>query len=156
MTDHGNIRDILQPAVGQRVIDISQHDKADLEDGKDAFVQFLFENGVTIKFYISENEAYASGVPICMQDPNTPDDPNDDGCWHPTEQEQIEGRWAVLEVANDDLRTGHVVPTFGKAHKLEGDCWCEPKFEKLTSEHRTRQMYTHNAEEGDGADIHPV
>lgn len=51
-----NIRDgnLLGPFIGQRVVDITQHDHEEWEEARQAYVELHFESGATLKFYIDE------------------------------------------------------------------------------------------------------
>lgn len=57
MADHyANIRDaeLLGPFVGQRIVDITQHDKDEYEETRQAYIALHFENGQTLKFPIGD------------------------------------------------------------------------------------------------------
>ena len=65
---YANIRDILGWAIGQRIIDITQHDQDEFaEEG--SYVMFMFESGGYIRFPISD-----LGF---QQDDGTPDEASD-------------------------------------------------------------------------------
>lgn len=121
MSDTGNIRDILGSLIGQRVLDISQHDPEDIGD---SFVQLMFENGKSLKFYILDSEHYKAPGPIVLSDPDLASDE-----WTPTEEEAAAGNWAVVNVWDDKQPENHVLPTHGKKHSLDIDCWCRPATE---------------------------
>lgn len=50
---YANIRDILGPLIGQRLVDITQHDRDEYDANGLGFVQLLFDDGSHIKFYVS-------------------------------------------------------------------------------------------------------
>lgn len=51
---YANIRQILGHLIGQRVVDITQHDPEDFVEGEGSFVMFLFENGDYAKFPVGD------------------------------------------------------------------------------------------------------
>ncbi len=53
--DYINIRQILGHLVGQRIVDVTQHDESEFtEDGK-SYVMFMFDSGDTVKFFVGED-----------------------------------------------------------------------------------------------------
>lgn len=46
--------DLLGPLVGQRVVDITQHDADEFEEEGRSYVAFHFENGMTVTFPIED------------------------------------------------------------------------------------------------------
>lgn len=116
-TDTGNIREILGRLIGKKLIDISQHDQEDLKT-LDSFIQLMFDDGCTLRFYILETELYKAPAPLVMSDPNESSE------WVPTAEEIASGNWAVVVSANPEQQENHVVPTHGKHHSLDIDCWC--------------------------------
>lgn len=53
-----NIRDILGQLIGKTVVDITQHDRDEFEENGTTFVQLHFEEGLYVKFMISEGGFY--------------------------------------------------------------------------------------------------
>lgn len=51
---YSNIRQILNWAIGQKIVDITQHDKDEWEETKQAYVMIMLENGKWIKFMIGD------------------------------------------------------------------------------------------------------
>lgn len=49
-----NIRDILGHYIGCQLVDISQHDREDWDQGMDSYVLLLFSNGGRVKFIIQD------------------------------------------------------------------------------------------------------
>lgn len=127
MSDTGNIRDILGWMIGQRIVDISQKDPEDVGDG---YVQLILENGKTIKFYTLDSDLYKAPGCIAIGDPSLSPD-----VWEPTEEEAAAGNWAVVNVWDDKQPENHVLPTHGKKHSLDIDCWCQPDTEPGPEDH---------------------
>lgn len=58
MTDdtiYSNIREILRPILGQRIVEITQHEQDEYHETGDAFVMLHFENGATLQFHIGDD-----------------------------------------------------------------------------------------------------
>lgn len=53
--DYANIREILAPVLGQRLLDITQHDKDEFAEDGQCYVCFHFENGATVTFPVDED-----------------------------------------------------------------------------------------------------
>ena len=121
----GKIREILAHLIGKRVLDISQQDPEDIAAGKDSFVELMFEDGNTLKFFIADSDAYVGGFPMSFSDPN-PRPEDDDGLWHPNAAERNGGAWAVVEMRTDKGPVNHVLPTSEPLHALDESCWCGP------------------------------
>ena len=51
-----NVRDpdMLGPFIGQRVIEVTQHDKDEFEETKQSYIAIHFENGGTLTFPIGD------------------------------------------------------------------------------------------------------
>lgn len=76
MPDLSNLRDFIGWVIGQRVVDVTCGDPADIPDcdEEDAnLVTVHFENGGTLAFYVDEDH----GFTYC--DPDEPDDDDDAG-----------------------------------------------------------------------------
>lgn len=123
----GKMRDILAHLIGKKLLDVSQQDPEDVADGKDHFVELMFEDAHTLKFYIADPEDYVSGFPMSFSDPKREED---DGLWHPTKEERNGGAWAAVEALTDKGRVMHVVPTSEPLHALEESCWCGPSIDE--------------------------
>lgn len=57
---YSNIRDILRPYMGARIIDITQHDENEFNEAKTegregSYVMLMFDNGGYIKFPITDD-----------------------------------------------------------------------------------------------------
>jgi hypothetical protein len=124
-TTEFKLRDILRHLIGKRVLDISEDDEEDVLDGKDSFVQLMFEDGNILKFFVADNEAYRAGAPFCFSNPNTKPK-EDDGLWHPTPEEQAAGNWAVVPTITELGEVDHILPTSEPLHALDDQCWCGP------------------------------
>src|SRR6185295_1605977 len=51
---YSNIREILGDFVGKKLLDITQHDIEEYQDGNESFVMLMFEDGSWIKFPIGD------------------------------------------------------------------------------------------------------
>lgn len=51
---YANIREIIGELIGQRVVDITQHDQEDWREDGASFVCFHFEGGGTVTFPITD------------------------------------------------------------------------------------------------------
>jgi hypothetical protein len=61
---YSNIRELLGWGVGKTVADITQHDKQEFQEQKEAFVMIMFEDGSYIKFYSEElGFSFDDGLP---------------------------------------------------------------------------------------------
>lgn len=51
---YANIRnpDLLGPLIGQRIIDVTQHDREEWEENRKAYVTLHCESGLTVTFWI--------------------------------------------------------------------------------------------------------
>ena len=60
---YATIREILGNTIGQRLVDITQHDEEDFdpETGDGTFVMLMFENGDTLRFSIADSGLEYSG-----------------------------------------------------------------------------------------------
>lgn len=134
----GKLRDILAHLLGQKLLDISEHDPEDLAEGKDSFVELMFDGGHTLKFNVADADSYVSGYPFCFSDPH-PKPEDDDGLWHPTREESNSGAWAVVEHLTDKGPVNHMLPTSEPLHALDEGCWCGPQ--------RTPEGIVHNLKE---------
>ncbi|MCL5743273.1 MAG: hypothetical protein M1541_04980 [Acidobacteria bacterium] len=56
---HENIREILGHLIGQRVADVTQHDKNEFRENGQSYVHLAFEDGSYVKFYIGD-EGFSS------------------------------------------------------------------------------------------------
>ena len=143
--EYVNIRDILKPVIGQKLVEITQHDDAEFAAGKDSYVMLMFESGTTVKFNIADNAAYRSGYAINIVEPG--DDPKVDGLYHPSKEEEAARGWLVVECLTDDILCGHVLPTWGRLHQVDtAGCWCGATAEDKEPDHRFRRVWTHNEE----------
>lgn len=145
--NEGKLRDILAHLLGQRLLEISESDPEDIEAGGDPFVELMFENGDTLRFFVVDGEEYASGFPFCFSDP---DKGKQDDIFHPDAEDAAARKWCVVEERTETGPVGHVIPAFGKEHRMDADCWCRPAIERLGGEHRLRRIVTHNEENADG------
>ena len=60
---YANIRDILGQFVGQRLVDITQHDEEEWEAGREAYICLMFERGGTLTVPIGDDGLeYTDGV----------------------------------------------------------------------------------------------
>jgi hypothetical protein len=135
-----NIRELLGHFIGQRVLEITQNEVVDFDPRKqDHFVELMFENGCTLKFFITDSEHYKSGAPFCFSDGKEVDDE-----WVPTKEECESRGWICIAWRDGDGRVDHVIPTFGQNHRLIPECWCGPLREVRDDE---SYFYTHNASE---------
>ena len=48
------IREALACVIGQRIVDITQHSREEWNSGSEAYVMLMLENGVTVKFWITD------------------------------------------------------------------------------------------------------
>lgn len=51
---YSNIREILGPLIGARVVDITQHDADEFAESQQAYVELLFDTGATLRFPVDE------------------------------------------------------------------------------------------------------
>lgn len=137
-----NIREILGHLVGKRVMFISQHDEDEIARGGDSYVELIFEDSNTLKFFCLDSDLYKAQSAFCFSDPSTKED---DGYYHPSEEEAAAGHWAVVNKQTDLGTVGHCVPTFGKHHLLAEECWCNPIKQMRDDD---SWFLTHNKEQG--------
>lgn len=54
--EYSNIRneDLLGPIIGQRVLEVTQHDKSEFEENGESRIYLHFENGYTVSFPIED------------------------------------------------------------------------------------------------------
>jgi len=126
MTDQpevrANIREILGLFIGQRLLDISQNEVGELADpDADSFIQLMFENGQYIKFFITDSEHYKAKSPLCFTDGTNGSDE-----YIPSPEDAAARKWAVVVWRDEHGSVDHVVPTFGRNHDLNPECWCNP------------------------------
>jgi hypothetical protein len=121
---YANIREILGFLIGQKVVDITQEDKEDREAGRDSFVELLFENGATLKFFVLDSDQYKAPGPFCFSDPARNDD---DELYHPSPEDVAAHKWAVVVELTEDGEIMHVIPCFGKLHHIGENCDCKPR-----------------------------
>jgi hypothetical protein len=120
-----NIRQLLGHLIGQRLLEITSEDQEDRDAGRDRFVELMFENGYTVKFFLADGYSYRGGYPMCFSDPDPdPDAQDDNGFFHPKPEDVALHRWAVVEEFTPDGPTSHVIPCFGKLHFIGSTCWC--------------------------------
>lgn len=62
---YANIRDddLLGPLVGQRVIEITQHDQEEFEEDHVSYIALHFENGYTLTFQINDDCHFTISAP---------------------------------------------------------------------------------------------
>jgi hypothetical protein len=61
---YSNIRQILGPCIGKRVVEITQHDEAEWKENHDSYVMLMFEDGSTLKFPVQDKGfVFNDGVP---------------------------------------------------------------------------------------------
>lgn len=118
----GGIRDLLKHLIGQRLMEITEED--DDEEG-DPFVDLLFENAQSVRFFIAPNDAYECGAPLCFSDPNG----DSDGLYHPDPEDVAAHKWAVVVEITPKGEMQHIIPCFGKLHAISEICDCGPKKE---------------------------
>jgi len=134
-----NIRDLLGFFIGQRLLEITQNEVGPLADpDADKFIELMFENGQTIKFFIADNDAYKAGSPLCFTDGKMVDDD-----YVPTQEQADAHGWIAVEWRDENGCVDHCIPTFGRNHQLCPECFCHPK-----KEYREDGSYffTHNEE----------
>ena len=49
-----NIRDILGPLIGRRLVDITQHSKEEFRDDQTSYVMLMFDDGSYLRFTIGD------------------------------------------------------------------------------------------------------
>lgn len=136
---YANIRDILGHLIGRTVVDITQHDKEDFVAGDDAYVELMFDDGNTLKFFTLENKHYKAPGPFCFSDPNTAEKDADE--YVPTEDDKSTKGWIVVEKEDTEYPV-HVIPNFGRNHILNMGCWCNPALDPF----REDPIVNHNEE----------
>ncbi len=52
---YSNIRQILGWAVGQKIVDITQHDADEFQEDRRCYVMLMLENGGHIKFFVGDD-----------------------------------------------------------------------------------------------------
>lgn len=52
--EYSNIRAIIGYLIGQRVVDITQHDAEEYLETKQSYIQILFEDGNYLKFFVGD------------------------------------------------------------------------------------------------------
>lgn len=55
MQEYVNIREYLGGLIGQRLVDISQHDEEEWERDKTSYICLIFEDGSSVKFHVEEH-----------------------------------------------------------------------------------------------------
>ena len=126
---YANIREILGDFIGQRVLTISQHDRDDFLAGEDAFVELMFENGMTLKFFTLDSSLYKAPGAFCFSDPN-----GDSDEYVPSEEEKEQRGWIVVDRADMEGGHKHILPNFCRNHLLNMDCWCHPKYDDFAED----------------------
>lgn len=117
-----NIREILAPFIGLRLLDVFQQEVGELADpDADPFIELMFENGEYIKFFIADNEHYKAGAPLCFSDGTEGSDE-----YVPSPEDAAARKWAVVEWRDEHGRVYHVIPSYGRNHELNPECWCKP------------------------------
>lgn len=116
----GNIRDILKHLIGQRLLDITQDDEEDRVAGRDRFIELFFENGDTLKLFSLPNESYKARGAFAFSDP---DKRMMEREYIPNERD-AQSKWVVMEWRDEDGITYHTMPTFGRRHIFNENCWC--------------------------------
>jgi len=141
MTDepYANIREILGHLIGRTLIEITQHDKEDFLNGEDSFVELMFNDGNTLKFFALDSKLYKVPGAFCFSDPNGETEEDE---YVPTEEDRATKGWIVVEKKTDPDYPVHVLPNFGRNHILTMDCWCRPKLD----EYREDPIVNHNEE----------
>lgn len=51
---YSNARDILASIIGQKIVDISQHDQEEWDRDANSYVILMFEDGQTLKIFVGE------------------------------------------------------------------------------------------------------
>jgi hypothetical protein len=120
-----NIREILGFLIGNELLDITSEDEADRKDGRDPFIELLFENGATLKFFILDSDLYKAAGPLCFSDPSRVDD----DLYHPDPSDAEAHKWVAVKELTEDGEIMHVIPCFGKLHAINEICDCQPKKE---------------------------
>jgi len=60
---YSNIRDILGDLVGQRLVEVTQHDMDEWQETGEAYIMLMFENGASLQVFIGEDGfEYVKGV----------------------------------------------------------------------------------------------
>jgi hypothetical protein len=114
-----NIRELLGHLKGQRLMEITQEDEG--HEG-DRFIDLLFEDGNSLRFYLTNSEHYIGGYPFSFSDPG----PEDDGFYHPDPEHAAAKQWAVVEEITPIETVYHIIPCFGQLHFIGESCWCHP------------------------------
>ena len=147
MTDkpefHANIREILGHLINKRLVEITMHDEEDLDAGKDGFVELMFEDGNTLRFFTTDNDKYKSGSPFCFSDPK-----NGNTEYTPTPEEEAAHGWVAIGGIDEEGMHDHCIPTWGRHHFLEASCWCKPTRDYAAGDDF---FYSHNEETDDSA-----
>lgn len=52
---YSTIRDVLGWIVGQKVVDVTQHDAEEFQESGQSHVMLMFENGRTLKFFVGDD-----------------------------------------------------------------------------------------------------
>jgi hypothetical protein len=120
------IRDLLKHLIGQRLLEITEADEDERKDGRDNFVELMFEKCDTVRFFMAPNHAYRGRSPISFSDPDEKDDQFEDGYFCPTPEEEAIGGWVAVDWRDATGTERHIVPVKGKHHWLDGNCWCNP------------------------------
>jgi hypothetical protein len=115
-----NIRELLGHLVGKRLMEITQEDE---DHEGDRFIDLLFEDGNSLRFYMTDSEHYIGGFPFSFSDPN---DEEDDGFYHPDPEHAAAKQWAVVEDITPLGTIYHTIPCFGQLHFIGESCWCHP------------------------------
>jgi hypothetical protein len=118
----GNIREILGFLIGKTVVDITQEDAEDRKAGRDSFVELLFDNGATLKFWVLDSDLYKAPGPMCFSDPSR----EDDEIFHPDPADEAAHKWAAVAELTEEGEVMHVIPCFGKLHHVGETCDCKP------------------------------
>jgi hypothetical protein len=116
----GNIRDILKHLIGQRLLDITQQDQEDIDAGRDHFIELMFENGDTLKMFSLAGEFYKARGSFAFSDPDKPDGERE----YTPNEEDAKAKWNVVEWRDEDGIAYHNMPTFGRRHIFNENCWC--------------------------------
>ncbi len=121
------LRDILKHLIGQRLLEITEADKEELIDGRDKFVEFMFDGGDTVRFFMAPNDAYQGRSPISFSDPDKKSHYRfENEYFHPTAEEEAKGGWIAVDWRDATGTERHILPVKGKLHWLDGNCWCNP------------------------------
>ena len=66
---YANIRILLGTLIGQKLIDITQHDREEWEEDQESYVHLMFEDGSSVKFFTPQGFVVFGPVAEALVDP---------------------------------------------------------------------------------------